>query len=78
MMIMSQDSCLSAFYLPNRCWERLKAKGEGGWQRLRWLDSFTDSMDMNSSKFQEIVEEDRGDWRVAVHGVAERQTQLRD
>ena len=77
MMIMSQDSCLSAFCLPNGCWERLKAKGEGGWQRLRWLDSFTDSMDMNLSKVREIVE-DRGDWRAAVHGVAERQTRLRD
>ena len=36
------------------CWERLKAK-EGGWQRMRWLNSITDSMDMNLSKFQDIV-----------------------
>ena len=56
-MIMSQDSCLSAFYLPNGCWERLKAKGEGGWQRLRWLDSFIDSMDMNFSKLQETLKD---------------------
>ena len=41
--------------------------------RRRWLDSITDSMDMNLSKFQEIVE-DRGAWRAAVHGVTESWT----
>ena len=40
---------------------------------LRWLDSITDSMDMNLSKFQVIVE-DRGAWCVAVQGVAELDT----
>ena len=48
-----------------------------GWQRKRWLDSITDSMDMNVSKLQEIVE-DRGAWHAAVHGVAKSQTQLSD
>ena len=43
------------------------------WQRMRWLGSITDSMDMNLSKFQETVE-DRGGWRAAVHGVAKRWT----
>ena len=43
------------------------------WQRMRWLDSFTDSMDMNLSKLQEIVE-DRGLGRAAVHGVTKNQT----
>ena len=38
------------------------------WQRMRWSDSITDSIDMNPSKFQAIVE-DRGGWRAAVHGV---------
>ena len=40
---------------------------------MRWLDSSTDLMDMNLSKFWEIVK-DREDWRAAVHGVAKRQT----
>ena len=37
---------------------------------MRWLDSITNSMDMNVSKLQEIVE-DRGVWRTEVHDVAE-------
>ena len=38
------------------------------WQRMKWLDSITDSMDMNLSKRKEIVQ-DRGAWRATVHGV---------
>ena len=41
--------------------------------RTRWLDSITDSTDMNLSKLQEIVE-DRGAWNSAVHGDAKSQT----
>ena len=37
---------------------------------MRWLDSITDSIDMNLNKLQEIVE-DRGAWQAAVHGVTE-------
>ena len=44
---------------------------------MRWLDSITDSTDMNLSKLQETVEE-RGIWRAAVHGVANSWTRLSD
>ena len=47
----------------------IEGKRRRGWQRMRWLDSIIDSVDMNLRKLQEMVE-DRGAWHAAVHGVA--------
>ena len=52
-------------------------KRKRGQQKTKWLDSISNSIDMNLSKLQEI-EKHRQAWRAAVHGVAESQTQLND
>ena len=54
---------------------KLEGRRGRGQQRMRKLDSITDSVDMNLSKLQEIVK-DRQAWRAAVHGIAKNGTQL--
>ena len=54
---------------------KIEGKRRKGWQRIRWLDNITDSIDMNLSKLWKIVE-DRGGRHNTVHGVAKIQIQL--
>ena len=56
---------------------KIEGKRRRRWEKMRLLDSTTDSMDINLCKIQEVVK-DREAWHAAVHGVAKSWTQLSD
>jgi len=79
--IRSQENVLHLFgfilCLPALMLGKIEGKRRSGWQRMRWLDGITDSMDISLSELQKAVK-DREGWHAAVHGIAKSCTWLRD
>ena len=69
--LMQRDNSLGKILI----WGKIEGKRRRKYQRIRWLDSITDSTDINLSKLWEIVK-DRETWPAAVHRVAKSQTYL--
>ena len=56
---------------------KIEGRRRREWQRMRWLDGITDSMDMSLGRLQELVK-DRETWHAAIHWVTKGQTRLSD
>ena len=77
----TDDETSTLWLLDMNCWlpgkdlnaGRIEGRRRQGWQRMRWLDGITDSVDMRLSNLQKI-EKDREAWHTAVHGVAKSWT----